>query len=148
MKLKRKLIVSLIVTIVLSIWSGVKDINEFFIIWGMIGAYYLVWKLVTRYLKRQIRASGGFFSWFRSITDTTKYDQQIMDYGWDWFQRWTQTGSYSYLQREAAERAEKRNQALNEAKYHEYYAKKNAGTYDGYRSANRAREARNRANKY
>ena len=148
MKLKRKLIVSLVVTICLSIGFEVKNIDEFFITLGMVWAVYLGVKLFFKCMRWKIRSSGGFFSWFMSVTDTTKYDQKIMDCAWDGLQRWTQTGPYSYLQREAAERAAKRNQALNEAKYHEYYAKKNAGTYDGYRSANRAREARNRANKY
>ena len=148
MKLKRKLIISLVVTIALSIWSGIKDIDEFFIILGMLWAMYLAGTLVFKYMKWKIRSSGGFFSWFLSVTDTTKYDKQVMDWAWDGFERWTKTGAYSYLQREEAERAAKRNQALNEAKYHEYYAKRNAGTYDGYRSANRARAARNRANNY
>ena len=45
----------------------------------------------------------------------------------------------------ADQRVRERTQALNDAKYHEYYAKKNAGSYDGYRSANRAQAARNKA---
>ena len=49
---------------------------------------------------------------------------------------------------EADRRVRERTKALNEAKFHEYYAKKNAGTYDGYRSGNRAQAARNRANNY
>lgn len=50
------------------------------------------------------------------------------------------------LRKQAAdERVRQRTQALNDAKFHEYYAKKNAGSYDGYRSANRAQAARNRA---
>ncbi len=49
---------------------------------------------------------------------------------------------------EADRRVWERTKALNEAKFHEYYAKKNAGTYDGYRSGNRAQAARNRANHY
>ena len=46
---------------------------------------------------------------------------------------------------EADARARARWNAQNEAKFHEYYARKNAGTYDGYVSANKAQAARNRA---
>ena len=46
---------------------------------------------------------------------------------------------------EADRRARERYRAQGEARYHEYYARKNAGTYDGYVSANRAQAARNRA---
>ena len=46
---------------------------------------------------------------------------------------------------EADRRVWERTKAMNEAKYHEYYAKKNAGSYDGDRSGNRAQAARNRA---
>ena len=52
----------------------------------------------------------------------------------------------AWARKEAADqRVRERTQALNDAKYHEYYAKKNAGSYDGYRSANRAQAARNKA---
>ena len=41
-----------------------------------------------------------------------------------------------------------RTQAQNEACFHQYYANKNAGTYDGWVSQNKANAARNRANGY
>ena len=150
--MKKKVILLLVVTVYLCKEMKVKSIDEFFVMMGMVLGIYFTGKFILLYTKGQIRASGGFFSWFMSMIDTTRYDKQIMDNVWNSVQSRMNSGCGAYdagsAKREADQRVFNRTKAQNEAKFHQYYANKNAGSYDGYRSANRAREAQNRANRY
>lgn len=86
--------------------------------------------------------------WFFKMADTTQNDKKIFDSAWNAFHSGNGSGSGWDARREADQRVFNRTKARNEAMYHQYYADKNRGTYDGYRSQNWANDASNRANRY
>lgn len=136
---------AIIVSIHVGISSG--SLDEMFAMIGYFCALYLGGKVFLAYFKRETRSSGGVLRWLFKMADTTQNDKKIFDSVWNAFQSGN-GGSGWDAKKEADQRNFNRTKAQNEAMYHQYYAKQNRGTYDGYRSQNRADDARNRANRY
>lgn len=115
---------------------------------------YLVCRAVFAYLRNDIRASGGLFRWIISSADTTRhtrpFTRSVENSLYSWFGAETDNryGRAQNSKTEADQRVFNRTKARSEAVFHQHYADLNRGTYDGYRSQNRADEARNRANRY
>lgn len=108
---------------------------------------YFGFKWFFSYLRRDVRSSGGLLRWFMDSADTTSCDKKVFDNVWNSFQSGNSSGGRD-SRREADQRVFNRTKARNEAAFHQYYANKNKGTYDGYRSQNRANNARDRARRY
>ena len=145
----------LLIAVYYSIKIGIEagSINGFIIGLLYFAIPYVMVKFTFGYIKYRIQSSGGFLKFLLSpSTITTRYEKRIGNNVWNAMN----PGSYrnsSYSQaynekRAADQRVFNRNKAMNEAAYHQYYANKNKGTYDGYRSQNKANNARNRASRY
>ena len=112
-------------------------------------AFYIALKIFFAYLKRDIQSAGGPLRWLFSQADTTRYDKQIIRNFQNSFGTSKGAGYNAYdAQKEADKRVWNRTKAHQEAAFHQHYANKNKGTYDGYRSQNFANNARDRANRY
>lgn len=135
--------------IIVSMYVGINSgsLDEMFAMIFYFCAVYLGVKVLLAYFRRETRSSGGVLRWFFKMADTTQNDRKIFDSVWNAF-RSGNGGSGWDAKREADQRVFNRTKAQNEAMYHQYYADKNRGTYDGYRSQNRADAARDRANRY
>ena len=117
---------------------------------------YLIAKIFSVYLKNRIHSAGGPLKWFLHAVDTTRYTAKYEKGITEFISNLiipppTSEADYRKQQaeREAAnQRAFNRTRAQNEAAYHQYYANKYQGTYDGWCAQNRADNARERAKRY
>lgn len=136
--------------VILAIYVGIDSgsLDEMFAMIFYFCAFYLGVKVLWAYFRRETRSSGGVLRWFFKMADTTQNDKKIFDSAWNAFHAGNGGGSGWDAGRGANQRVFDRTKARNEAMYHQYYADKNRGTYDGYRSQNRANDARNWANRY
>lgn len=141
------------IAVIVSIYFGIqaRSFREMFYTLLYFFMLYIGLKAFFTYLKYKVRSAGGPLRWFMDQVDTTRNDQQIIDSVWNSFQSSGDGGRAAQraaAQRAADQRVRDRTRAANEAAYHQYYANLNKGTYDGYRSQNRANAARDRANRY
>ena len=139
--------------VIMSVKIGIEahSFHEMFTALFYFFAMYLVFKVFFAYLRNDIRSSGGLFRWLIHSADTTRHSRPFTSSIENSMYSWFGTGTGCSAQnnkREADQRVFNRTKAQNEAMFHQYYADKNKGTYDGYRSQNWADEARNRANRY
>lgn len=137
--------------VIMSVKIGIEahSFHEMFTALFYFFAMYLVFKVFFAYLRNDIRSSGGLFRWLISSANTTRHSRPFTSSIENSMYSWFGTGgSKQNNNREADQRVFNRTKAQNEAMFHQYYADKNKGTYDGYRSQNWANEARNRANRY
>lgn len=141
--------------IILSIKIGIDahSFHEMFYALFYFCLMYIGLKVLFAFLRNDIKSSGGLLRWLISSADTTKYSRPFADsienslYSWLGAGTERKCGSRNH-KKEADRRVFNRTKAQNEAMFHQYYANRNKGTYDGYRSQNRADEARNRARRY
>lgn len=142
--------------VIMSIKIGIDahSFHEMFTALFYFLAMYLVFRVFFAYLRNDIRSSGGLFRWLISSADTAGRARPFTSSVENSLYSWFGTGACSGYGRaqnsktEADQRVFNRTKARSEAVFHQYYANKNRGTYDGYRSQNRADEARNRADRY
>lgn len=137
--------------IIISAHIGIeaRSIKEMFYTLVYFLIIYIVLKTFWDYMKRSIQSAGGPLRWLIRSADTTSYDKQIFNSINNSFRSSGNAGMGAWnAKTEADQRVRDRTKAANDAMFHQYYANKNKGTYDGYRSQNFANNARSRTNRY